>query len=402
MHILTADSALMTIRAIRCGLVLSPLPVPVIDSVVAYVPGRPAPLGKEDVAAPHPDDVTLRQSGFDFAAVEANRSIGLTRFGSFGDVLREGTLDLGVFDPRKRDRNKSIRTRLLSRDLPMAALIRVTPALYIASPELIILQLAATHTSVQLAQLIMELCGTYSLSPQQGDEASASYQLDPVMSLESLRAIRSQVKMHGGKAIFEEALSMALEGSASPAETCVALMMSLPADQGGYGFPKPTLNALLTTPQWERDHVAGASYHLDAFWQGCYTDLECESIAYHLDPFVAQALQAARSDDIDVALLPDDRIMHNLRQRLISKADADRQRMRDIQSLGIQVVPVTSYDLSHLRRLDQVAWALAKRRETTEGIDATTHMDALDDYDARQRRLALLEQLSPMPFVELW
>ena len=389
MHVLAGESALRALRAVRFRELAVPVAQLALQSQEVRLPGQ------EGATVPSPDQVLLRNlrtlagEGFPFQNVEANMRLELWQLGDVGPFTPERPLELAVFDRVHRTRGKKYRTRELPRTLPADALVRVNPNLYFVSPELIVSQMAPSLSAIQLAKLIMELCGRYSLSPAEDQRNKTKYQLEPVTSLDRIKRYSGLTKVRGGAKTLREALNYALEGSASPSETVLALMMSLPQELGGYGFAKPTLNASLTVPDEHIGRVSGLKYSLDAFWQDAYTDLEYESAEFHLDPLAAAALVAARDGKFD-----SDSSAERRRREYITKADADRRRLRDLQVLGIHVIPVTSFDLSSIRRFDQVAYALAKNINGHDTNGLENWITDLDESSYRKRRLHLLQSLN--------
>ena len=409
MHILAGESALRALRAVRCRELavpvaqLEPQPqevrLPGRDETATPNPrqGKPLAPGSErgKTTAPNPDQVllsdyrTLADEGFPFQGIEANMRLELWQLGDVGPFTPERPLELAVFDRARRTRGKKYRTRELPQTLPADALVRVNPNLYFVCPELIVSQMAPSLSAIQLAKLIMELCGSYSLSSDVDLRNKAKYQLEPVTSLERIKRYSSLTKVRGGAKTLREALSYALEGSASPGETVLALMMSLPRESDGYGFAKPALNASLTVPDEHIGRVGGTKYSLDSFWQEAYTDLEYESVEFHLDPLAAASLVTAKDGERD-----SDPSVEMRRREYIAKADADRRRFRDLQFLGIHVIPVTSFDLSSVRRLDQVAYALAKNINGPDAKGLEDWAADLDERSYRERRHRLLRSLN--------
>ena len=389
MHVLAGESALRALRAVRYRELAVPITRLTPQPQEVRLPGQ----GR--AALPSPEQVfssdlrTLTDEGFPFRDIETNMRLELWQFGDVGPFTPERPLELAVFDRAHRTRGKKYRTRELPQTLPADALVRVNPNLYFVCPELIITQMAPSLSVVQLAKLIMELCGGYSLSPAHDQRRKTKYQLEPVTSLERIKRYAKLTKVRGGAKTLREALGYALEGSASPGETLLALMLSLPRELGGYGFAKPALNASLTVPDEHIGRVGGLKYSLDAFWQDAYTDLEYESVEFHLDPLAAASLVAAK--DGPLGAYPS---VEMRRREYIAKADADRRRLRDLQFLGIHVIPVTSFDLSNVRRFDQVAYALAKNTEGSGAKGLEDWAADLDESSCRERRQFLLESLN--------
>lgn len=174
-----------------------------------------------------------------------------------------------------------------------------------------------------------------------------------------------------------------MNGSVSPGESTLALMMTLPINLGGYGFAGACCNAELAVPRSERGHVGQGGYELDLFWQRWMADLEYESAEFHLDPFgYDPLLEGMDADDIEA-----------WRQRRIADAERDRRRMRDIAQLGVCTIPVMPADLTSRERLDQVAWAFARNAERRGDAALVERMRILDDVSHRAARTRLLESL---------
>ena len=157
MHVITGRSALRLLRAIRTRSyrgrevwlpAVDPLPsaddLSETDTASAELPAEESP-------------VTLADGDFDFDSVVAGKRVDLERFYDLGPFTVDDPLELGVFDLNKRINLKTTKSRVLSRALPEAALLRVNRNLYVASPELAVVQIAETATLMQLTQVIMEL-----------------------------------------------------------------------------------------------------------------------------------------------------------------------------------------------------------------------------------------------------
>ncbi len=306
---------------------------------------------------PHLMDDTLESAGFQFDAAEVNRRVDLSQFGDVGRFTADSPLVLGIFDERSRHTRKTVRARMLPRSLPSRALIQVDANLSFASPELTVVQMAARVDAIALARVIMELTGTYSLPPQlpwpiqQDGEFRTRYSIAPVTTIERIRAMMCAFTRIRGRKTLEKALDIALEGSASPMETKLALMLSIPMEHGGYGFPVSALNPRLDVPAELRFRFERDAYHPDIFIQSAYADIEYESNSFHFDPLQILALRSGATPHMQKG------------DAIAEKLAIDRRRMRDLQSLGLQVIPVTARDCATMQQLDNVAWALAVRCE---------------------------------------
>ena len=142
---------------------------------------------------------------------------------------------------------------------------------YVASPELTLAQLAshllrskllrteglqaeemrAFSPALVLAVILCELMGAYRLSASADGYCAAS----PLIDRARFRQLLERNPRLPGRAVLLAALDYAIEGSASPAETALALFETLPQGCGGMGFAKrPLLNAPVSVSQ--SHHVA--------------------------------------------------------------------------------------------------------------------------------------------------
>ena len=414
MYILAAASALKGVRAIRSRNIGISLPTPELhrDYVLLLGEEYDPILDERDEDLTFHVDPTLEEVGFRFDDVESNARVDLFKLGEVGSFTQESPLELAVFSESRKCKRKKCIARTMPKTLPARSVVRIDAGLYMVCPELIVLQMAPRLNEVTLAQLIMELCGTYSPGPVGGTDAlgtkgartvdwdayawggdgrnagKCAFDLEPVTTIERIRWYSQRVRVHGGAAKLRGALRLAMEGSASPTETIVALMLSLPREMGGYGLGRPLLNARLDVREAERGNVGEDVYFLDAFWQDAFADIEYESTSFHLDPVAALALVAVRTGDSET-----DDAIDAWKREYVTKADADRRRLRDLQYLGIQVIPVTAFDLKGVDRLDQVARSLARCRERATGVSMGVWTESLNEWDYLEARRALLQEL---------
>lgn len=135
---------------------------------------------------------------------------------------------------------------------------------YVASPELMVLQLAELLSRVPLlepgllkttaikkragalalAVVCCELMGSYRLSAQADGFVTAR----PLLQKGDLARLLEQNTAFSGRRLLEFASEHSVEGSASPAETALALFETLPLRCGGMGLAEmPILNAPVHT-----------------------------------------------------------------------------------------------------------------------------------------------------------
>lgn len=162
--------------------------------------------------------------------------------------------------------------------IPVRSFFRLAKGIYVCSPEMAFVQVAARIPLRELIRLGFELCGSYSLSEH---APGGFFNRKPLMTTRSLRAfIEGAPGMHGSKNAAR-ALRYILPDSASPAETRLAMALSLPCNLGGFGLPQPTMNRRIALSKAERT-IAGKSHlRCDLYWEGKGVGVEYDSDLEH-------------------------------------------------------------------------------------------------------------------------
>lgn len=127
----------------------------------------------------------------------------------------------------------------LTSGLPAGSICAIAPKLGIVSPELLFLQMAPRLTFAQLVALGMELCGSYGLVPGSSDGFERRLAVTSVGRMSAFLVLCDG--MHG-VVRAREALPWVIEGSRSPMETTLTLLLTLGRRRGGARLPVPTLS----------------------------------------------------------------------------------------------------------------------------------------------------------------
>lgn len=260
----------------------------------------------------------------------------------------EARLDVLVASDADRRSGLGMKCHTWSVDVPRNAFAKVCDEVFVSSPEFVFLQMANELSLIHLIELGYELCGSYSLNPaiERGFEES------PCMTKAS-RIVAFLEKAPGSRGLRKarRAAKYILDGSASPMETILSMLLTLPMSLGGFALPRPALNEgrVLKTG---RVLEAGCGDETrvrrsDLFWEDAKLAVEYDSDSEHLSS---------------------------------RKFSEDAIRRNEFVLDGITVVTVTRLQVKNLiemRKLaDHLARHLGVRRRVTLG-----------DYAERQHRL---------------
>lgn len=182
--------------------------------------------------------------------------------------------------------------------LPAHSLYPIRDGIHVVSPALCFVQLCNSLSIVEALELGMEFCGTYALRPDSpGDKSTRTYRLMDASTL--ARKLNSWKSIHGVRQARRIAPLLA-NGSASPMETKLFLMLTLPQKHGGYNIEKPELNPEIELPHEARLILRQDKVKPDMLWQDAKRNLKLVveyDGEYHNDP--AQA----RKDEMRRAVL---------------------------------------------------------------------------------------------------
>lgn len=208
--------------------------------------------------------------------------------------------------------------------LPRGAFCPLVDHVYVSSPEFLFMQLAGRGSLERALCLGYELAGTYAR------DRDVSGGMRPRGTISSVAAMRASVAEGGpflGAKPVSQALGHVLDGSASPMETMLAILLTLPADLGGYGLPTPELNAAVEVMGPQAPKVL----HVDALYRDGGLALEYEGGGH------ATKTQLER----------------------------DSIRRAELASAGIEVMTVTRPQVYEVARMDEVARHVAARLGTS-------------------------------------
>ncbi|WP_172623477.1 PDDEXK family nuclease [Arabiibacter massiliensis] len=277
----------------------------------------------------------LRAEGFPERAVACRANPHAGRVPTGKDV-RAADLDaagvngrplaLVVPDAASRGKSQGLECHVWNAPVGTQSFVRVGEGLFASRTEACFLQMATRLSSVQLILLGYELCGTYVLDASHPNGFRKREK--PLTSAAALRRyVQKAAGMKGSRQALE-ALRFVADGSASPMESVLTMLLCLSTVLGGYGLALPLLNYLVRMPDDVRRATGRARCFCDLCWPEAKLAVEYESDAFH-------------GGETDIA--------------------RDSKRRAALARAGYTVVTVTWAQVRDARELDEVARVLAKR-----------------------------------------
>ena len=185
-------------------------------------------------------------------------------------------------DDARRTR-KTMKVHMFTGQTPEGCFVRIDDGIIVSSPEFCFLQMANLLPLAGLIELGYELCGTYSI-PAAGDPnvpERGFHIRRPLTSAKRLAAFLDRMPGAKGHQNAVKAAHHILEGSASPMETKLSIILTLPYRLGGFGFPSPELNRRVVPSKTDKRFSSKESYVLDLFWPSHGFAVEYDSAIFH-------------------------------------------------------------------------------------------------------------------------
>lgn len=244
------------------------------------------------------------------------------------EATPERPLHVLVDRPEHRIRSSRVCCHVWSTPLSAGALVRLTQDVLIATPWFCLQQMAARKSVAAIAKIASELCGCYACSPR----AESGYHVRP--PLETVASLTSRFSAeHGyGANRVRQALAYAVEGARSPMESALALLFSLPVEEGGCGLPVPEMNLRIEISPGLQVALGKSYLVADVCWPDLRTILEYDSDLFH-EGRHEKALTRARNEgladegwmvrSVTASLLLDDGLRRNLVQKVAGRAGVE-------------------------------------------------------------------------------
>ena len=283
-------------------------------------------------------------------------------------------LDIMVDARNTRRPSKAVVPHVCSKPLLDGAFVDAGSGLYVSSPEFCFFQLADEYPLAKLIAVGIELCGSYSLpgkttagtdhgafagkdhdvstgtnhgafaGKEQGVSTGtdhgvyvskkydasdqALYNLPQLTSRKKLKDFVTRMGGWSGYKRAIKALRYIADDSASPMETILFILLTLPYRYGGYGLPMPELNGRIYPGKGVKRFSGRDFYRGDLLWRKA-------------------GIVAEYNSDLE----------HTGSERIAR----DAIRQSDLNLCGIYEIPVTKEQIKKEELLDKVARQIAAR-----------------------------------------
>lgn len=228
-----------------------------------------------------------------------------------------------------------VNTHVRSKELPDRSFYKLDDGVFVASPELCMMQLASKLSEVEAVKLAMEMCGGYAIDAVYDDPGFCKR--EPLTSPAKLAAYASRFYKPDSAARGVRFIKWLAAGSASPRETALHMLLCMPPRFGGYGIEIPQMNRRIVLTPSEQMLVGAHHFDCDMYWPRERVAVEYDSAKYH----TAEEKQ---------------------------ERDAIRRNM--LQYKSIQVITATRTQVSRASEFDklarQIARAIGKRLRIPE------------------------------------
>jgi len=240
-------------------------------------------------------------------------------------------IDITVSRKEARQKTNLAKPHVFSKPFPDGCFVKVVDGVFVASPEFCFLQMASEMPFVKLIELGFELCGFYPTPKAENEiKPGTNRKMFDVCKLHTntkkLLAFLERMKGIPGQRPALRSLKHILNRSASPMETKLTMLLTLPYRLGGYGLPMPKLNYGIDPSKKVMKSSSQSSFVCDLHWPEAGLVAEYDSEMFHEGP------------------------------RRITK---DSKRRNALISTGSQVITITKDEVYIINEFEKLAELLA-------------------------------------------
>ena len=297
-------------------------------------------------------------------------------------------ISLGFFSREARSQSSLVDSRVYLAELPRDSFFEVVredgaslgpgsgaARLFVESPGLSLVGLARRFLGLvkrgllsedaafaRMLSFSMEACGLYARDPLSPLVGECAYDIEQLTSADELRSYLGELTHLQGLHLALEAARYAQDGSGSPGETLLSLVMRLPPRRGGIPLPSFVENRPIEWPDDARDIVRHQMMRPDFHWIGHHTAAEYNggvhgTLAAHVE---------------------------------------DSYRVQDYAACNITMIPATYDDIKNVTALERFVKLVSRKLAPYEDPGFLRRVsDNAADKRAREKRVVLLGQLLP-------
>lgn len=199
-------------------------------------------------------------------------------------LVRSGVLSLPIhvlaLESRKSGAALAIhRTQPLPEESLRAVILPgLSEPLFVTRPELTFVHMASLLSFPRAVHLGYELCGTFAPDKSQPFGVRSRR---PLTSLEKIASYLDRAGGIRGVKAARAALPYILDGSASPRESTLAELLTLPYARGGSKIERPEMNGVVPIPSQSDWASNRSSFRCDLLWRDKGVAIEYDSTLCH-------------------------------------------------------------------------------------------------------------------------
>lgn len=307
-------------------------------------------------------------------------------------ALENGPLQVCVDDQRLRLGSALVENTVYHDEVPKRPCLALDRSIRIVCPELLFIELAASMSLPEHLLLGFELCGSFARDADDPIGGEATFGTPAVTSVESIRRVLAACGRVSGKPRAERTLQLLADNAWSPMETAIAVMVSLPLQENGYGLGRCKLNPRVEPSRLLANAAEKESRVPDIMVGGSCVGLNYDG-EYHLDldSLVEAALRFARNPGSRQA----ERELDDVKRRIRAQVIDDNRRNRELIADGLVVFPVFREDLYDESGFDATMMQVMQAMRLYGGWKDDGRMELIASRAARAERRELLTSLIP-------
>lgn len=172
---------------------------------------------------------------------------------------------ISLLVPKAEDRRvfSDITCHVCPENLPHHSLVKICDNVYACRPEFTFVQVARKTIFPQLVFAGLEFCGAFRMPVSKNP---ALFQRAPLTTSNALASYVMSCRNMYGTVEAKRALLYVADGSESPMEAKLLIILCFPMRLGGYGLPMPVLNMEIKTTDEIRKATGKTSFRCDMLW----------------------------------------------------------------------------------------------------------------------------------------